>query len=211
MALIQVPEKTPTLRFSSPPQAMKLGVASPAGVWVVVVVVLLGVGVEQPPGTEGAAAPHGCCRRGRFAAVALGFIGGFVVGRHGGHHHGGCGGCGGGCGGCYGGCGWCGGGHYGRKRRSLDEAMGKEKLEDLYGQIAAKDKDQCGLRLVCELAQKDQLDLTDSEVTILLPFWGREESDEQSFYGRYDKAVWHGQQEDPARSSSCAPTPPPSS
>lgn len=54
---------------------MKLGVASPAGVWAVVVVVLLGLGVEQPPGTEGAAAPHGCCRRGRFAAVALGFIG----------------------------------------------------------------------------------------------------------------------------------------
>lgn len=54
---------------------MKFSVSSPVGVWAVVVVVLLGVGVEQPQGTEGAAAPHSCCRRGRFAAVTLGFIG----------------------------------------------------------------------------------------------------------------------------------------
>lgn len=46
---------------------------SAAGVWAAVVVVLLGV--WQPPTTEAAAAPHSCCRRGRFAAVALGFIG----------------------------------------------------------------------------------------------------------------------------------------
>ncbi|XP_050716999.1 uncharacterized protein LOC126998863 [Eriocheir sinensis] len=178
---------------------MKLGVASPAGVWVVVVVVLLGVGVEQPPGTEGAAAPHGCCRRGRFAAVALGFIGGFVVGRHGGHHHGGCGGCGGGCGGCYGGCGWCGGGHYGRKRRSLDEVMERDIIEAMFEKFASQDKDQCGLRLVCELAQKDPNYLTGDETLILLPYRGRDESDEQSFYGRYDKAVWHGQHGSPCK------------
>lgn len=28
---------------------------------------------------------------------------------------------------------------------------------------------------------------------------GREESDEQSFYGRYDKAVWHGQRGTPCK------------
>lgn len=54
---------------------MRLGVVSAAGVWAVVLVVLLGVGVEQPTTTEAAAAPYSCCRRGRFAAVALGFIG----------------------------------------------------------------------------------------------------------------------------------------
>lgn len=37
-------------------------------------------------------------------------------------------------------------------------------------QIASEDKDQCGLRLVCELAQRDPRDLAEDEVQILLPF-----------------------------------------
>ena len=54
---------------------MRVDVISALDVWAVMLVVLLSVGVVQPPTTEAAAAPHGCCRRGRFAAAALGFIG----------------------------------------------------------------------------------------------------------------------------------------
>ncbi|XP_045135262.1 uncharacterized protein LOC123518526 [Portunus trituberculatus] len=162
---------------------------------VVMVVAMIGPAAATPsPKAEAAAAAAAaaepCCGRG--AAGALGFVGGFVIGRAVGHrhhhHHHGCGGCGGG---------WCGG--CGRRRRSLDEVMGTGKLEEVYRLITSKDKDQCGLRLVCELAQKNQRDLTDSEVTVLLPYWGLEESDEKSYYGRYDKAVWHGQQGTPCK------------
>ncbi|KAK8388363.1 hypothetical protein O3P69_020392 [Scylla paramamosain] len=169
---------------------MMTRVAASAMVVVVVVVAVFGPAAATPsPDAEAVAAAEPCCGRG--AAGALGFVGGFVIGRsvgHRHHHHHGCGGCGGG---------WCGG--CGRRRRSLDEVMGTEKLEKVYWQIASKDKDQCGLRLVCELAQKDQRDLTDSEITVLLPYWGLEESDEKSYYGRYDKAVWHGQQGTPCK------------
>lgn len=37
-------------------------------------------------------------------------------------------------------------------------------------QIAAEDKDECGLRLVCELAQKDPRELAQDEIQILLPY-----------------------------------------
>ncbi|XP_071539976.1 uncharacterized protein [Panulirus ornatus] len=162
--------------------------AAVVGVWTVVT--LLGVGVVSPPGTEAAAAPVPCC--GRFAAGALGFVGGYLVGHHGHHHH-----HHGGCGGCGGGCGWCGGGWYGRKRRSLDDVIEQEILEDLYWKIASQDKDQCGLRLVCELAQKDPIYLTEDETVLLLPYRGRDDTDETTYYGQYDKAVWHGQRGNP--------------
>ncbi|XP_042241474.1 uncharacterized protein LOC121879052 isoform X1 [Homarus americanus] len=167
------------------------------GVWAVVA--LLCLGVVTPPTTKAAAVadPEPCC--GRLAAGALGFAGGYLIGRHRRHrcHRCGCGGCGGGCGGCGGGCGWCGGGWYGRKRRSLDEMMEQEKLEDLYWKITSQDNDQCGLRLVCELAQKDPNYLSGDETVLLLPYRGRDESDETTYYGRYDKAVWHGQKGNP--------------
>ncbi|XP_069189278.1 uncharacterized protein [Procambarus clarkii] len=160
--------------------------AGVVGVWTVAT--LLGAGVVDLSVAEAVAAPEPCC--GRFAAAALGFAGGYLAGRHHRCHHCGCGGCGGGCG-------WCGGGWYGRKRRSLDEHIEQDKLEDLYWKIAAQDKDQCGLRLVCELAQKDPNYLTEDEIVLLLPYRGRKESDETTYYGLYDKAVWHGQQGDP--------------
>ncbi|XP_037780648.1 uncharacterized protein LOC119577047 [Penaeus monodon] len=147
---------------------------------------LLALGAISPPEAEAAAAaaPEPCC--GRFAAGALGFAGGYLIG----HHRHGCGGCGGGCG-------WCGGGWYGRKRRSLDEVMDEDTLEEMYWKIASKDSDQCGLRLVCELAQKDPRELEDDEIVFLLPYRGREESDETTSFGKYDKAVWHGQEGNP--------------
>lgn len=39
-----------------------------------------------------------------------------------------------------------------------------------FFQISSEDKDQCGLRLVCELAQRDPRDLAEDEVQILLPY-----------------------------------------
>ncbi|MPC89717.1 hypothetical protein E2C01_084676 [Portunus trituberculatus] len=95
---------------------------------VVMVVAMIGPAAATPsPKAEAAAAAAAaaepCCGRG--AAGALGFVGGFVIGRAVGHrhhhHHHGCGGCGGG---------WCGG--CGRRRRSLDEVMGTGKLEEVY-------------------------------------------------------------------------------
>ncbi|XP_068247414.1 uncharacterized protein [Palaemon carinicauda] len=133
------------------------------------------------------AQPEPCCG---LVVGALGFAGGYLVGRHS-HRHRGCGGCG--CGGCGGGCGWCGGGYYGRRRRSLDEILEKDILEDIYWQISNKDQDQCGLKLVCQLAQKDPNELTRDEFLILLPYRGRYEED-ASYYGLYDTAAWHGQQ-----------------
>ncbi|XP_027208314.2 uncharacterized protein [Penaeus vannamei] len=172
-----------------------MGVLSMTSVGVWAAVTLLLMSVLQPPTTDAAAAPwRRCCRGGRFVAGALGFAGGYLLGHHHHHHHGGCGGCGGGCGGCGGGCGWCGGGWYGRKRRSLDEVMDKEALEELYWKIAKEDQEKCGLRLVCELAQKDPNDLTGDETLLLLPYRGRPESSSQSSFGRYDEAVRRGQE-----------------
>ncbi|XP_042883483.1 uncharacterized protein LOC122260326 [Penaeus japonicus] len=169
--------------------------ATSVGAWAAVALLLMSV--LQPPTTDAAAEPwRRCCRGGRFVAGALGFAGGYLLGHHHHHHHGGgCGGCGGGCGGCGGGCGWCGGGWYGRKRRSLDEVMNKEVLEDLYWKIAREDEEKCGLRLVCELAQKDPNDLAGDETLLLLPYRGRtENSAALPFFGRYDEAVRHGQE-----------------
>ncbi|KAK3878210.1 hypothetical protein Pcinc_017144 [Petrolisthes cinctipes] len=168
--------------------------------WVTLVVLLSAPLLQTPTTTQAAAAPHNQRRGGRFVAGALGFIGGFLLGRHSGRRHGGCRGCGGGCGGCgggKGGCGWCGGGHYGRKRRSIDEVMEKDALEEMYLKVAEEDVDGCGLRLVCELAQKDPNYLTGHETLLLLPYRGREDSDVGTYFGQYDKAVWHGQKGNP--------------
>ncbi|XP_042241473.1 uncharacterized protein LOC121879051 [Homarus americanus] len=144
-------------------------------VWAVVA--LLSLSMVTLPRTEAVAVadPEPCC--GRLAAGALGFVGGYAIGRLS-HRR----------------CHRCG---YGRRRRSLDEIMGSQQLEDLYSKIAAQDKDQCGLRLVCELAQKDPNHLTEDEAIILLPYRGRSESNERTYYGQYDKAVWHGQKGNP--------------
>ncbi|XP_042241475.1 uncharacterized protein LOC121879052 isoform X2 [Homarus americanus] len=66
-----------------------------------------------------------------------------------------------------------------------------------FAGITSQDNDQCGLRLVCELAQKDPNYLSGDETVLLLPYRGRDESDETTYYGRYDKAVWHGQKGNP--------------
>ncbi|XP_076050389.1 uncharacterized protein LOC143030969 [Oratosquilla oratoria] len=137
-----------------------------------------------------------CCGGGgggALVAASLGFVGGLIAGHyhhHHHHHHGG-----GGCGGCGGGCGWCGGGYghgYGRRRRSLADEFENEVIEDIYTKITEMDTDQCGLRLVCELAQKAPSDLALDETQILLPYFGEGESDGSSF-GSYDEAAWHGQ------------------
>merc|ERR1739842_28210 len=112
----------------------------------------------------------------------------------GGCGHGGCGGYNNGCGGCGGGCGWCGGNHYGRKRRSLDQVLENNMMEDLYYKISLEDKSQCGLRLVCDLAQKDAQTLTDDEALILLPYRGVSGNDISSYFGGYDSAARNGQE-----------------
>ncbi|XP_042874210.1 uncharacterized protein LOC122254551 [Penaeus japonicus] len=144
-----------------------------------------------------------CCNRhghhhGRPLAIgALAFAGGYIAGHHHQQHHGGGGGgcynCG--CGGCGGSCGWCGGGsYYGRRRRrSIAEFAEDAKVLEMYNKIASEDKDECGLRLVCELAQKDPRDLAQDEIQILLPYRGAGPSD-GSVYGAYDEAAWHGQE-----------------
>ncbi|XP_050717003.1 uncharacterized protein LOC126998866 [Eriocheir sinensis] len=137
--------------------------------------------------------PHHYHHHHRPGIGALAFVGGYLAGRrsHHHHHHGGCVGCG--CGGCGGSCGWCGGGYYGRRRRrSLEDFLGDESIMEAYEKISSEDKDQCGLRLVCELAQSDPRDLAKDEVQILLPYRGAGESD-GSVYGQYDEAAWHGQ------------------
>ncbi|CAL4099741.1 unnamed protein product, partial [Meganyctiphanes norvegica] len=128
-----------------------------------------------------------------------GYIGGgFVIGGGGGGGggcgYGGCGGGGGGCGGCGGGCGWCGGRHYGRKRRSLDQVFENEIMEDLYYKISLEDQSQCGLRLVCDLAQKDARKLTEDEALILLPYRGVSANNINTYFGAYDFAARSGQE-----------------
>ncbi|XP_047470101.1 uncharacterized protein LOC125025859 [Penaeus chinensis] len=157
------------------------------GVWACVL--LMGVGVDPSP------AP--CCRGvGTLAVGALAFTGGVLVAKHHYQHHhgGGCSSCG--CGGCGGSCGWCGGGggYYGRRRRrSLVAFLDDVEVRLAYNTIAAEDKDECGLRLVCELAQKDPRELAQDEIQILLPYRGAGTSD-GSVYGTYDEAAWHGQE-----------------
>ncbi|MPC48372.1 uncharacterized protein LOC123518525 isoform X1 [Portunus trituberculatus] len=142
-----------------------------------------------------------CC--GLVAAAAVGglaFAGGVAVGKHHHHHHHrrhGCSTCG--CGGCGGNCGWCGGNYGRRRRRSIVSFIEDAEVQDVYAKvgdmntIASEDKDQCGLRLVCELAQQDPRDLADDEVQILLPYKGAGQSD-GTVYGQYDEAAWHGQE-----------------
>nr|XP_045609387.1 uncharacterized protein LOC123765044 [Procambarus clarkii] len=136
-----------------------------------------------------------CCGLGVVAVGALAFTGGVVAGRHHQHHHhhhhGGCGSCG--CGGCGGACGWCGGAYGKRRRRSILTFLEDAEIKQVYKTIAVEDKDQCGLRLVCELAQKDPRELAEDEIQILLPYRGVGESDGTT-YGNYDEAAWHGQE-----------------
>ncbi|XP_037780655.1 uncharacterized protein LOC119577053 [Penaeus monodon] len=112
-----------------------------------------------------------CC--GTVLAVgALAFAGGFAAGHHKGRHHKGC----------------C-----GRKHRSIETFLEDPKIQETYKEIAAEDKDECGLRLVCELAQKDPQALVPDEKQILAPYRGAGASD-GSAYGAYDEAAWHGKE-----------------
>ncbi|XP_076050380.1 uncharacterized protein LOC143030962 [Oratosquilla oratoria] len=158
---------------------MKLPVESRSAQWTLALLLSLVLVAEAEPFRRR------CCGGGGLVAAGLGFAGGYLVGHHKHHHHGG-----GGCGGCGGGCGWCGG--YGRKRRSLADELENQVIEDIYTKITEMDTDQCGLRLVCELAQKAPNDLALDETQILLPYFGKGESD-GSFFGSYDEAAWHGQ------------------
>ncbi|XP_071539966.1 uncharacterized protein [Panulirus ornatus] len=134
-----------------------------------------------------------CCGVGAAAVGALAFTGGVLAAKHHHrhHHNGGCSSCG--CGGCGGSCGWCGGSYGKRRRRSLTTFLEDAEIQQAYNKIAVEDKDQCGLRLVCELAQKDPRDLAEDEIQILLPYRGAGESDGTN-YGDYDEAAWHGQE-----------------
>ncbi|XP_066965705.1 uncharacterized protein [Macrobrachium rosenbergii] len=136
-----------------------------------------------------------CCSGvGTLAVGALAFAGGVLVTEHyyKHHRHGGCKSCS--CGGCGGGCGWCGGDYYGRRRRrSVASLLQEEWVHDVYSMLKDADKDQCGLRLLCELAQRDPRELLQDEVEILLPYRGKGRSD-GTIYGDYDEAVWHGQE-----------------
>ncbi|XP_068248845.1 uncharacterized protein [Palaemon carinicauda] len=138
-----------------------------------------------------------CCKVEALAVGALAFTGGVLLTKHlykkQRHHHGGCHSCS--CGGCGGGCGWCGGSYYGRRRRrrSIASLLQEEWVHDVYKVVAESDKDQCGLKLLCELAQRDPRELLSDEVDILLPYSGRGKSD-GTIYGDYDEAVWHGQE-----------------
>ncbi|KAG7160927.1 uncharacterized protein LOC121875686 [Homarus americanus] len=129
-----------------------------------------------------------------LAVGTLAFAGGYIAGRR--HHNGGgCYNCG--CGGCGGSCGWCGGSYYGRRRRrDIEDFVSDPQIIETYAKIASQDKDQCGLRLVCELAQKDPRNLVEDEIQILLPYRGAGESDD-TIYGDYDEAAWHGQEGHP--------------
>ncbi|CAL4061473.1 unnamed protein product, partial [Meganyctiphanes norvegica] len=94
------------------------------------------------------------------------------------HHHGGCG--------CHSCC--------GRKKRGIPDGANATLIEELYTQVASLDEDQCGLRLICELAQKGDHQLTGREKLVMLPYSG-ESAHDGSKFGLYDEAVWHGQEE----------------
>ncbi|KAG0727584.1 hypothetical protein GWK47_034351 [Chionoecetes opilio] len=137
-----------------------------------------------------------CCGLAAVAVSGLAFSRGtgVALGKHHKHHHHRrrqCSSCG--CGGCGGNCGWCGGNYGRRRRRSLENFIADPEVQEVYAKISSEDKDECGLRLVCELAQTDPRELTDDEVQILSPYKGAGESDGTA-YGRYDEAAWHGQE-----------------
>ncbi|XP_042883481.1 uncharacterized protein LOC122260325 [Penaeus japonicus] len=145
---------------------------------------------------DGTADASPCCGLGVAVAGSLAFAGGVAAAKHHHNHHhgGGCHSCG--CGGCGSSCGWC-GGAYGKRRRreagSLTTFLEDAEIQKAYAKIASEDKDECGLRLVCELAQKDPRDLAQDEIQILLPYRGAGPSD-GTVYGTYDEAAWHGQE-----------------
>ncbi|CAL4105548.1 unnamed protein product [Meganyctiphanes norvegica] len=145
--------------------------------WFIVGVVLV-VSVyvtEGAPKAEPApvANPEPCCGRG--GAFVRGAVVGAAVSRI---RHGGGGGCG-----CHGCC--------GRKKRGIPDIFNKDKVEHYHKKMLADDKNQCGLRLICELAQKDEARITGKEKLVMLPYRGSGASDGSSF-GLYDEAAWHG-------------------
>ncbi|XP_053636955.1 uncharacterized protein [Cherax quadricarinatus] len=173
------------LKFWSTNKVMKL-IGLIVGVWACILVSY--IEVEASP----------CCGVGVVAVGALAFTGGVIAGRHHQRHHHHhhhiheCLSCG--CGGCGGACGWCGGNYYGRRRRrSISAFIEDAEIQQAYKKVAVEDKDQCGLRVVCELAQKDPRELAEDEIQILLPYRGAGESDGTT-YGNYDEAAWHGQE-----------------
>ncbi|XP_045609385.1 uncharacterized protein [Procambarus clarkii] len=168
------------------------------GVLTVVAAMLVKVVVAEPCSTCHHHHRHGGGGGGGALAVsALAFVGGYELGRQSQYNYGGrgssdyCPDCG--CGGCGESCGWCGGNYGRRRRRSIQGFLEDAEIKKTYSQIAAEDKDQCGLRLVCELAQKDPRELAEDEIQILTPYKGTGESDGTT-YGNYDEAAWHGQE-----------------
>ncbi|XP_069941292.1 uncharacterized protein [Cherax quadricarinatus] len=161
---------------------------------VVLVMMVVKVVVSEPCST---CYQHHHRRHGGLAVVgALVFAGEYELGRHNHNHHDrgeDCYDCG--CGGCGDSCGWCGGNYGRRRRRSIEGFLEDAAIKETYSKIAVEDKDQCGLRLVCELAQKDPRDLAYDEIQILTPYRGAGESDGTT-YGNYDEAAWHGQKGD---------------
>ncbi|CAL4105546.1 unnamed protein product [Meganyctiphanes norvegica] len=141
---------------------------------VSVVLVLSVYTADGAPKAEAApvADPEPCCGRG--GSFVRGAIVGAAISRI--RHRGG--GCG--CSSC------C-----GRKKRGIPDIFNKDKLEHYHKKMSAEDKNQCGLRLVCELAQKDEAKLTGKEKLVMLPYKGSGVSDGTSF-GLYDEAAWHG-------------------
>ncbi|CAL4099929.1 unnamed protein product [Meganyctiphanes norvegica] len=143
------------------------------------------------PEAHAEAAPAPCCGRGA-AFIGGALIGGAIGRRRGGCGFGGCsggwgggGGWGGSCGGCYSCC--------GRKKRGITDGIHVHFVEDLHEKVALEDIDQCGLRLVCELSQKEDHKLTGNEKLIMMPYKGVGLSDGSNF-GLYDEAAWHGQE-----------------
>ncbi|CAL4061471.1 unnamed protein product, partial [Meganyctiphanes norvegica] len=79
-------------------------------------------------------------------------------------------------------------------KRGTTDGANTTIFEELYTKVANLDEDQCGLRLICELAQKRNHQLTGKEKLVMLPYSG-ESAHDGSKFGLYDEAVWHGQEE----------------
>ncbi|CAL4080678.1 unnamed protein product, partial [Meganyctiphanes norvegica] len=124
--------------------------------------------ILAPEAAQAEAAPAPCCGRGG-AFIAGAVIGGAISRRR----HRGCG-----CSSC------C-----GRKKRGITDDISNQIVEDLHEKISMEDSDQCGLRLVCELSQKEDHKLTGQEKLIMLPYSGAGVSDGSKF-GLYDEAAW---------------------
>ncbi|CAL4080682.1 unnamed protein product, partial [Meganyctiphanes norvegica] len=130
--------------------------------------------VLAPEATQAEASP--APRWGRGGAFIAGALIGGAIGRRRGR---------GGCG-----CRRC----CGRKKRGIpDGIISNQILEEMYENIATEDIEQCGLRLICELSQKEDHKLTGQEKLIMLPYSGVRVSDGSKF-GLYDEAAWHGQE-----------------